>query len=105
MADWKEEIRRRLGSLKLTPIREAEVVEELAQHLEDRYAELLSGGAAPESAFQAALAELSETDLLVRELRRVEHSVTQEPVVLGTTRRGNMLADLRQDILYAIRML
>ena len=45
MPDWKEEITRRLASLKLAPAREAEIVEEVAQHLEDRYQELVAGGA------------------------------------------------------------
>jgi putative ABC transport system permease protein len=43
MPDWKHEIRRRLSRLKLAPVREAEIVEELAQHAEDRYQELLVG--------------------------------------------------------------
>ena len=42
MRDWKEEIRQRLADLRLAPTREAEIVEELAQHIEDRYAELLA---------------------------------------------------------------
>jgi hypothetical protein len=47
MPDWKSETRRRLASLKLEPAREAAIVEELAQYLEDCYAELLAGGVAP----------------------------------------------------------
>jgi hypothetical protein len=43
--DWKPEIRQRLAGLKLEPTREAAIVEELAQHLEDYYAESLAGGA------------------------------------------------------------
>jgi hypothetical protein len=39
MPEWKEEIRDLLAGLKLAPTREAEIVEELAQHLEDRYEE------------------------------------------------------------------
>jgi hypothetical protein len=35
MPDWKPEIRRRLANLKLVPTREAAIVEELAQHLDD----------------------------------------------------------------------
>ena len=42
--DWKREIGERLAGLKLSPARYAEIVEELAQHLEDRYQELLVGG-------------------------------------------------------------
>jgi len=44
MPDWKPEIRRRLANLQLPPTREAAIVEELAQHLDDCSAELLVGG-------------------------------------------------------------
>ncbi len=104
MADWKDEIRKRLANLNLSPVREAEIVEELAQHLEDRYRELLSGGATEEEAYRAALAELSGGHLLMEELRRVERPVPQEPVVLGARRR-NMITDLWQDLRYGARLL
>jgi PadR family transcriptional regulator, regulatory protein PadR len=45
MRDWKRVIEERLASLRIEPAREAAVVEELAQHLEDRYQELRSEGA------------------------------------------------------------
>lgn len=41
MPEWKAEIRRRLAKLQLSPLRENAIVEELAQRLEDFYAELL----------------------------------------------------------------
>ena len=44
MPEWKEEIRRRLADLKLESARETEIIEELSQHLADRYAELLARG-------------------------------------------------------------
>src|SRR5262245_15704392 len=105
MPEWKQEIRERLAPLKLTPTREAEIVEELAQHLEDRYAELLSGGAASEGAYRTAIEELRESETLQRELQRVERRVAQEPIALGTNRRTNMLADLWSDLRYGARML
>jgi predicted permease len=104
MIEWKQEIRQRLAGLKLDAVREAEIVEELAQHLEDRYKELMIGGTTPEESSRAALAELSDTELLARELRRVEQQVNSEPVILGTRRR-NMIADLWQDLRYGLRML
>lgn len=58
MPDWKQEILSRLASLKLEPAREAEIAEELAQHLEDRYQELAAGGATEDEARRLALAEL-----------------------------------------------
>ena len=54
MPDWKAEIRRQLAGLKLAPVREAEIAEELAQHAEDRYRELRSGGATDAEACRTA---------------------------------------------------
>ncbi|MGH9838153.1 MAG: ADOP family duplicated permease [Blastocatellia bacterium] len=105
MPDWKPEIRRRLASLRLAPTREAAIVEELSQYLDDCYEELLIGGATEEEAYRAALAELSESEILARELRRVERQVAPEPIVLGTNRRTNMIADLWQDLRFGARML
>ena len=91
--------------MKLAPTREAAIVEELAQHLDDCYEELLAGGATEDEAYRAALAELSESEIFERELRRVERQVPPEPIVLGTNRRTNMIADLWQDLRYGARML
>ncbi len=105
MPDWKPEIRRRLAKLKLEPTREAAIVEELAQHLEDYYAELLVGGVTEAEAERRTLVELSGNELLARELRRVERQFVPEPIVLGANRRTNMIADLWQDLRFGARML
>ena len=47
---WRREVRTRLAGLHLSPAREAEIVDELSEHLEDRWRELISSGAAPEEA-------------------------------------------------------
>ena len=44
MPDWSGEIRRRLSAVRLPPEREAAIVDEVAQHLEDRYQTLLASG-------------------------------------------------------------
>jgi putative ABC transport system permease protein len=103
--NWKLEIRARLTKLRLEPTRAAAIVEELAQHLEDCYAELLAGGATEAEAERRALAELSESEILARELRRVERQFAPEPIVLGTNRRTNMLVNLWQDLRFGVRML
>ncbi|MEK6301916.1 MAG: ABC transporter permease [Acidobacteriota bacterium] len=103
MLDWKDEIRRRLAGLKLEPAREIEIVEELSQHLDDRYAELLAGGATEEQADRALFEELSQSEVLARELKRVELEIRNAPVVLGARRR-DMVGDLWQDSRYAVRM-
>ncbi len=104
MPDWKEEIRQRLESLRLAPTREAEIVEELSQHLEDRYEESLACGATKEEAWRAVLEEWNESELLTRELRRVERPAAKEVPVLGAGRM-NLVADIWQDLRYAARSL
>ena len=104
MPEWRREIRRRLARLKLGAAREAEIVEELSQHLDDRSEELRAGGATEAEARRAALAELFGNELLAEELRRVERPVSSEPTVPGTG-RGGMLRDTYQDLRYGARML
>src|SRR5258708_2674635 len=104
MSEWRDEIRQRLAELKLEPTREAEIIEELSQHLDDRYAELLAGGATEDEADRIVLAELRGGHLLAQELRRVVPSIKSNPVVLGAGRK-NMLTDFGQDLRYGIRML
>ncbi len=104
MPDWKVEISKRLAGLNLSPTREAAIIEELSQHLEDCYEEWLASGKTPEEAHRLTLAELRGSKLLQRELRRVERQVSQEPIITGLHRRGNMIADVWQDLRYAGRI-
>ncbi len=103
--DWKPEIRERLAGVKLTPTREAEVVEELAQHLEDRYLELRAGGASRAEAARTTFAELNENEWLKRELQRVEQRPQREPVVWGANRRPMMFGGMWQDLRFGLRSL
>ena len=50
MPDWKPDIRSRLSQLSIAPSREAEIVEELTQHLDDRWRELVARGETPDDA-------------------------------------------------------
>src|SRR5918912_1056079 len=86
---WVESAGKRLSGLKLRPTREAEIVEELSQHLEDRYEQSLRGGATEEEAYRAALRELTEGELLAEELRRVERPARREPVAPGSPEGAN----------------
>ncbi|MGH9938135.1 MAG: hypothetical protein ACREAM_17965 [Blastocatellia bacterium] len=105
MPEWKQEIRRRLAKLEIEPTREAAIVEELAAHLDDCYAESLANGATPAEAERRTRAEVRESELLARELRRVERQFAPEPIILGANRRTKMIAALWQDLKYAMRMM
>jgi putative ABC transport system permease protein len=105
MPDFKLEIRQRLAELDLSPVRQAEIVEELSQHLEEEYERVVSCGASEDEARQQVLEQLNAPDLLGRELKRVEHRAPAHPVTLGTEEKINIFADLWQDLRYALRML
>ena len=117
MPDWKPEIANRLRPLRLGPPREAEIIEELSQHLEDRYQELLASGATEAEARRSVLEELhpllaSQTNLLpgsgaslVQALRSVEQEVAANPVVPGGGGPANFFSSLWQDLRFALRIL
>jgi len=103
MPDWTDLLAGRLASLSLRPAREREIIEELSQHLDDRYQELRTGGAQPDEAIRLALEEV-EGDLLARGLRPLRQSSAPAPIPPGQPSRG-WLADGWQDLSYAARML
>src|SRR5215510_13388593 len=105
MPEWKAEVRKRLSGLQLAPARENAIVEEVAQHLDESYAELLASGMSEDDAYRHAHAELHDGGLLTHGLRRVERFTNPEPIVLGTNRRTNMIANLWQDLRFGVRML
>ncbi len=103
MPDFRSLIRERLRNCGLAPEREAEVVEELAQHLGDRYDSLRSAGATEAEAVSAVTADLDQRDLTA-ELSRIGPAWS-EPVVLGTTRAGQFWSSFFQDLRYGLRTL
>ena len=104
MPEWKAEILRRLAPLNLAPTREAEIADELSQHLEDRYQELLASGQSEDAALHSALDELRGDDVLARSLKPVERNSYIEPIVPGKT-GGKFFEGVIQDVRYAVRML
>ena len=103
MPDWNGEIRRRLAGARLSAADEANVTEELQQHLDDRYHELRAGGANDDDARRVALEELGEGDLLTARMRGAIKRVP-EPVPLGA-QEGRGLAGILGDLRFGVRML
>src|SRR5262245_53182794 len=100
MPSWTADLRARLASLRLAPAREAEVIEELSQHLDQRYDELRRDGAIDEDARRLALAELREPDALARWMRPLRQANVPPPIAPGAPRRA-VLGDIVQDVRYA----
>ena len=104
MPEWTRHVRPRLSSLHLTPAREAEIVEELSQHLDDRWRELVSGGASEDEATRLALAEFRDGNLLARFMAPLKQAQASRPVTPGAPPTGHVLRDLGQDLRYAWRL-
>ena len=68
MPDWKAIVRERLAGLGLRGAREAEIVEELAQDLEERYGELRAQGLPETDARRRAEEVLGHSELLTAPL-------------------------------------
>lgn len=101
---WDDEIRRRLRHARLEPTHEAEIVRELAQHLDDRFAELRARDVDDDEAVRRTLAELDEHDFMTRELSRSTPLQTSMPV-LGDTRHESLLSGFWHDLRYGMRAL
>jgi predicted permease len=102
MHDWQSEVRARLAALRLKPEREADIVDEIAQHLEGCYREAISRGASRGEATRVALAELPTGNALAQRIAALEQARTPAPVTLGAS-RGSLLADFWHDLRYAAR--
>lgn len=102
MPDWRPHLRQRLASLRLDPVRENEIVDELSQHLDDRYDELRADGVADAEARRLALVELREPEVLGRSLRSLRQANAPPAVTPGQPGR-RLLGDLSQDLRYAAR--
>ena len=98
---WNDELRARLAPLHLHPSREAEIVDELSQHLDLQYEELRRGGSSEDEARRLAADELLGPEALaayMRPLRQVNPPATIAP---GAP-RGSLVRDLAQDLRYAL---
>ena len=80
---WTQEVRTRLSSLRLSATREAEIVEELTRHLDDRYQELVTEGASPEEARRLTLLGFRSGDLLARQMAPLKQAHAPAPITPG----------------------
>ena len=103
MSDWTSQVRARLGGLRLHPAREAEIVEEVGQHLDERYAELRAQGVAEVDARRAAVEEL-DPDTLAAWMRPLRQANLPPPLTPADPRRS-WLGGIAQDVRYGWRMM
>ena len=101
MPDWRSVVRARLRDIGADPDRDPSLVDELAQHLEDRYRTTIAGGATDAEARAAAGRELDGSERVAAELavRRPPPMVTPGGPMAGP------FAGLWRDVRYAARTL
>src|SRR5437762_1038346 len=102
-AGWAGEVRSRLSTLQLSPMRESEIVEELSQHLDDRWRELIAGGASPDEATQLTLAQFRGGDMLAKYMAPLRQAHAPSSITPGAPAE-RMLAGLVQSLRYAARI-
>ena len=96
-ADWGRDLRARLAALRLTPAREADVVEELSQHLDDRYEDLLAAGSSDADARRLAIEELNQAGGLAQRMQALSQAHPPPPIVHGLPSAG-VLRGFWQDV-------
>src|SRR4051812_3517918 len=101
MPDWKRIVRDRIAALRLEGAAEADLTEELAQFLEERYQDLRSGGASEEEAYRRTVSEVDDLSPLRAELSRKHHMPGRDAAPAGEARTGIFLEDLWRDLHYA----
>ena len=90
--------------MRLDPAREAEIIDELSQHLDQRYDELLYEGATADEALRTALSELLDAEVLATEMRPLRQARVR-PRDPRDTRLARLAAHLVQDGRFALRQL
>ena len=103
--DFKSEIRKHLADLDLAPAREVEIVEELAQHAEDRYEELRGSGHSDNEAARTAVLEVCErlTDDDYVDASGIEVSVEQGVVQLAGSVDDRRTKRRAEDVAESVR--
>lgn len=104
MPDWSAEILARLAPLGLTAERECEIAEELAQHLEERFADLRAHGAGEADAMREVRDELRHGALLDA-LARTERRAPRDASPPGAPSAGSRFSTLWRDVRYGARSL
>ncbi len=102
--EWGGEIRVRLAGLRFDPAREAEIVDELSQHLDQRYDELRARGCADGEARRLAVDELDDLETLARHLRGLRLAHVPQAIAPGAP-GCSLLTDVGHDLRYAARMI
>jgi putative ABC transport system permease protein len=102
--DWRAHVRQRLREITGDPARDADIVEELAQHLAARFDEFRASGATEQEARERVTEELRHSAEFAREVRRADRLRPAAPAPPPAD-RARLANDLARDASYAVRLL
>ena len=102
MPDFRALVRARLGPLAVDPARAADIVDELAQHAADDYAERIAAGMSEREALAAALAPLDARRTIARDITRADRVRVTAPTPPAPAR--SLAADTIRDLRHAMRL-
>ena len=102
--DWTRVVRERLQQAGSAAPPDA-VVEEVAEHLEQRYDDAVAAGADPAAARRDVLTDLDDLQALAHVLRNSPRPDAQRAPMPPFSEGPHMWSDLSGDIRYAIRLL
>src|SRR3954447_18507762 len=114
MPDWKQHVRENLRLKSVRPERENEIVDDLAQQLEDAYRDAIASGLPEERAALVARRHIADWDTLAQDLqnsRRLSSTGLQKledtigDAAASGSRLANLFGGLAQDLLFAFRMM
>ena len=91
MSEWAPHVRGQLERLRLDGARESEIIEDLSQHLDQRFDELRREGFSDERARQLAVDELVEPVALGAQMQPLRQS-SQPPVLTRYSPRATRVA-------------
>lgn len=101
MPDWRRLIQRKLPDLSEDPALEAEILDELEQHLEARYQSVLAGGKGRREALRDVLQEFEWSETALPQIRHLKKSrpsrLTPPPAGVGA------FTSLRHELVYSLR--
>lgn len=104
-ADWRAVVRHELGAITRDAASDEDIVEELAQHVAQRYEDALAGGLAPAAAHARAIEELRTGGRMNQDLKQARSTAWPTPAPPLTAGNASIIADLWQDLRYSVRVL
>jgi predicted permease len=103
--DWRALVRGAIDRITGDPAHDADIVEELAQDLAQRYDDAIARGVRSDEALNLALGELAEPGSLARALRESARRRPIAPTPPITIGKPSMLRDFIHDLNYGVRVL